>query len=342
VKGQFDRVYGNGPVERDATGRQRDPKPKPDYASGRLGLDPFRPAPRPETLHPHAPVGRAAKPQRAGAAVNARRDVIGIQKALAGTGWYDWRPPAEPSGEVTQALDAAIRAFQQANGLKIDGLIDPNGPTVRSLAKAAGMPLSADGDSPGTRPDHTPPDQPAEPPAPERVPLPDEGEGNVPPEGYLTECQKLYFSWENSAERLEAKRRLIDGLRASRNHLVEKLSVVEAAIRHKEIAEGKGGGLPPSPGSSSKSFALDVLEAIIREWATRKRQSEFNFREYFDTDLWAPSSDQLKHIADRIRSEVAALAEEIETVTVEAEDLVTEVGSSKARYMERCGKKKPG
>ncbi len=34
VKAQFDRVYGDGPVARDASGRQRQPQPKRPFATG--------------------------------------------------------------------------------------------------------------------------------------------------------------------------------------------------------------------------------------------------------------------------------------------------------------------
>ncbi len=193
VRRQYAQVYGSGKVQRDATGRQRETAPKPEYAEGRRGLDWFAPEPKPQDLHPRGPVGRSvstggAAPQAAGSRRpgnapvntpgNARRDVVGLQKALAGTGWYHWQPPHEPSGQVTEALDAAIRAFQQAHGLTVDGLVTPDGPTLRSLAQAAGLPLQA----PDRDADTPPEPEPTPTPTPNPEPKPDAEPTPTPPE----------------------------------------------------------------------------------------------------------------------------------------------------------------
>jgi lysozyme family protein len=76
----------------------------------------------------------------AGNSVNRRADVAKVETFLGRTGHY--KPLKDgPSGYVSNSLDEAIRGFQTDNGLEVDGLLNPGGPTISTLAKAvAGRP----------------------------------------------------------------------------------------------------------------------------------------------------------------------------------------------------------
>ncbi len=243
VRRQYAQVYGSGKVARDATGRQREAAPKPEYAEGRRGLDWFAPKPKPQDLHPRGPVGRGVStgsvaPQAAGsrrpgtstkAPGNARRDVVGLQKALAGTGWYHWQPPHEPSGQVTEALDAAIRAFQQAHGLTVDGLVTPDGPTLRSLAQAAGLPLQAPDQNAGHTPGDQHPDTPTEP-TPDPEPEPRDQPDMVPRDDDLTECQKLSSRIKHHAYIVASGKAGIESAKRQLETIDETLADLETRI----------------------------------------------------------------------------------------------------------------
>ncbi len=282
VRRQYAQVYGSGKVQRDATGRQRETAPKPEYAEGRRGLDWFAPEPKPQDLHPRGPVGRSvstggAAPQAAGSRRpgnapvntpgNARRDVVGLQKALAGTGWYHWQPPHEPSGQVTEALDAAIRAFQQAHGLMVDGLVTPDGPTLRSLAQAAGLPLQAperDADTPPEpeptpephptpEPTPNPPAPPEEPGTPEQPDAPGSGgvkpkpPGDQHPDGpdRAAKCRALRHElrvregeYETALEKKKGLPELLDKAQKEVTRLEQELERLWQAYRRTQAALG--------------------------------------------------------------------------------------------------------
>ena len=66
---------------------------------------------------------------------NKREDVVGIEQALSLTGDYDLALTEGPTGYMSNAKGRAIMAFQERNGLRVDGQILPGGPTVRALEK---------------------------------------------------------------------------------------------------------------------------------------------------------------------------------------------------------------
>lgn len=74
-----------------------------------------------------APVGREGG--------NERFDVAKIETLLANAGFLDLEPTEGPTGYYGLALEDAIRKFQAAEDLKVDGLINPGGPTLSALAR---------------------------------------------------------------------------------------------------------------------------------------------------------------------------------------------------------------
>ena len=122
VTRQFDRVFGTDPMEVDASGRGIDPPPL------RTDIEPFQPKVRAGDLRLGAPVGRGA--------ANGSADVLGLQKALSRLGAYDFDiAGGERSGEARPRLFQAIQRFQEQSGLKVDGLANPAGPTIKTLGQ---------------------------------------------------------------------------------------------------------------------------------------------------------------------------------------------------------------
>jgi len=117
---QFDRVFGTGPVRVDATGRMIQPQ------AVRFDLEPFRPKARPDDIRVEGAVGsgRANRPD----------DVVRLKRGLAGAGLLDFDPIREPSERAGEDLAGAVRRFQKAKGLKVDGIVEPKGPTAKALA----------------------------------------------------------------------------------------------------------------------------------------------------------------------------------------------------------------
>lgn len=96
-------------------------------------LDPFRPLddlPKRRTKPPalSAPVGPAA-PNRPG-------DVGRVAEALRSAGFLG----RAQAGAFDSPLDAGVRDFQRRRGLKVDGLLNPGGPTARALGRALARP----------------------------------------------------------------------------------------------------------------------------------------------------------------------------------------------------------
>jgi hypothetical protein len=77
------------------------------------------------------PTGGAAKPAGGAPAPPKQLDMLTIQKTLEKHGF----DPGIPDGEWGPNTQRAVRAFQQAHGLEVDGVIGPN--TMRALVKAA-------------------------------------------------------------------------------------------------------------------------------------------------------------------------------------------------------------
>ena len=73
----------------------------------------------------------------AGSSANRRPDVAKVETFLGQTGHY--KPLKDgPSGYVSNSLDEAIRGYQAENGLDVDGILNPGGPTIAALASSVG------------------------------------------------------------------------------------------------------------------------------------------------------------------------------------------------------------
>ena len=76
------------------------------------------------------PVGPAAR--------NHPVDVERVERRLGGLGYLDPARTLQPSGRYDGDLEGGLRTYQRSNGLKVDGLLNPNGPTERSLKAGTG------------------------------------------------------------------------------------------------------------------------------------------------------------------------------------------------------------
>lgn len=81
-------------------------------------------------FHLGAPIGRDAP--------NRRVDLIKVETILGNTGDYDLRSTDGPTGFWSPLKDQAILGFQQRKGLKVDGLLNPGGPTITAMKGLAG------------------------------------------------------------------------------------------------------------------------------------------------------------------------------------------------------------
>lgn len=64
---------------------------------------------------------------------NRRRDVAKVETLLDRTGDLDLDRTGGPTGYFGSPQEDGIRRFQRRNGLKVDGLVNPKGPTLASL-----------------------------------------------------------------------------------------------------------------------------------------------------------------------------------------------------------------
>lgn len=64
---------------------------------------------------------------------NARQDVIKTQVMLGETGHFDVNSLGGPTGWPSSTLSRGLRRYQQDRGLTVDGIMLPNGETLRSL-----------------------------------------------------------------------------------------------------------------------------------------------------------------------------------------------------------------
>jgi peptidoglycan hydrolase-like protein with peptidoglycan-binding domain len=71
-----------------------------------------------------------------------------VQKALSNSGDYIFDIAKETSGKPSPGLGGAVRAFQKSKGLKVDGLLNPDGPTIKALTAALFTPDGARADAP--------------------------------------------------------------------------------------------------------------------------------------------------------------------------------------------------
>ncbi len=63
-------------------------------------------------------------------------DILDTKKALMTLGYYQPLDGAEPGAWVDRDLFAGIKQFQRDNGLKVDALVRPGGPTEKALNEA--------------------------------------------------------------------------------------------------------------------------------------------------------------------------------------------------------------
>ena len=69
---------------------------------------------------------------------NHPSDVARVERRLGGVGYLDPARASRPTGRFDDGLVRDLRAYQQANGLKVDALLNPGGPTERSLDAGIG------------------------------------------------------------------------------------------------------------------------------------------------------------------------------------------------------------
>lgn len=70
---------------------------------------------------------------------NDQEDVITVKRNLNKIGYFDnLDQDPEPHGFITKEMDTGIRSFQKDNGLKIDGILLPQGETEQSLRSLIG------------------------------------------------------------------------------------------------------------------------------------------------------------------------------------------------------------
>jgi len=93
-----------------------------------LMVDPTDDLDRPFTLNASVGYGPRA---------NRREDVFLIESALKRIGHL--KSGSSPTGHMSRLFDGAVRSFQNDNDLKEDGLLNPGGPTVKSLAGRFGQ-----------------------------------------------------------------------------------------------------------------------------------------------------------------------------------------------------------
>jgi len=70
--------------------------------------------------------------------MNGRRDVFKIESILADSGDLDFAGTNGPAGYGQYTLDDGLRKFQKRNGLKVDGWLRPDGPTVTKMREQFG------------------------------------------------------------------------------------------------------------------------------------------------------------------------------------------------------------
>ena len=69
---------------------------------------------------------------------NRREDVIKVETILGNTGDHDLVKTQGPVGYWGAPQEQSVRTYQQKNGLKVDGLLNPGGPTISTLRKTTG------------------------------------------------------------------------------------------------------------------------------------------------------------------------------------------------------------
>jgi peptidoglycan hydrolase-like protein with peptidoglycan-binding domain len=85
----------------------------------------------PQPFGLHGSIGRSG-------ADNHRPDVAKVETFLGDAGYYKPLTKDGPSGWHSTNLDSAIRSFQKDNGLEVDGILKPNGPTIGKIGSLLG------------------------------------------------------------------------------------------------------------------------------------------------------------------------------------------------------------
>jgi len=70
--------------------------------------------------------------------MNSRRDVAKVESLLGCAVALDLAKTDGVTGFFGARTDDAVRKFQKDRGLKVDGLISPNGPAVKTLSAESG------------------------------------------------------------------------------------------------------------------------------------------------------------------------------------------------------------
>ncbi|MBI5165574.1 MAG: peptidoglycan-binding protein [Magnetospirillum sp.] len=138
----------------------------------------------------------------ASGADNHRADVAKVETFLHRTGHYKPMVADGPNGWASTILTDSIRRFQKDNGLEIDGILQPDGPTLSTLAQTIGpdddgeavayippapqpapppSPTPTGGDDPDPKPLPQPGPKPSPVPAPLPTPLPTPPAPPTPP-----------------------------------------------------------------------------------------------------------------------------------------------------------------
>gem|GEM_PF-2627762 len=73
---------------------------------------------------------------------NNRHDIYKVESLLANTGDLDTSHTDGPTGFGLYTVDEAVRKFQDRNGLKVDGWLRPDGPTIGKLKEQLGSTLA--------------------------------------------------------------------------------------------------------------------------------------------------------------------------------------------------------
>jgi len=92
---------------------------------------------------------------------NHRADVARLEALLGATGYLDLEATEGPTGYFGKRTGDAVRRFQKDHDLRVDGEVKPNGETVRTLFRQAGV--EKEDQSPGWHFEPGPIPEPGEP-----------------------------------------------------------------------------------------------------------------------------------------------------------------------------------
>ena len=133
--GWFDSLFGDDTEETAEQRKPRDPigrlPPEPEFdafrSAWKAGSSLFELfGDKPVKLK--QPVGPEAS--------NRRSDIAKVETFLGPTGHLDLTKTDGPTGYYGSRVDQGIRAFPRDNALHIDGLINPDGPTLQRIGES--------------------------------------------------------------------------------------------------------------------------------------------------------------------------------------------------------------